>query len=250
MATSITTFAGDKCLLISGSDCIIRKMDIPSTAIDVRVGFFATVGGGSMTASTQYIQPISVDDTFRFCMTSGTDIIPGKTPGNYFGIGQNMSAQSSFGAYNTDPNYQSNPIISIFAQISSSLSFTGSGDYNPISLKTIDIKNSSTRAGWHMLRMQRYSSTQIFLYYYNAAAINIFGGPEVPIVLPIPISIINRYLTELNLYANSTWVRRDQYTFNNSTDCSSFFYSINTFFFGWPYYNIPLYIPAMGYRTC
>lgn len=246
---TITTLTSDKCLWISGSTQYINRkmMDIPSDAIEIRAGLFLNLGGNSATASFQTFTNATISQTWRFCLTAGPNVIPGVTYGNYFGIGQNIGATSDISAYSADNNAYSYSSNNIRQQYSSSYTVTPSGDSNTQFM----IKNNTSRASWHMFRWYKSSTTEIVQAYYHQPYYNTdgFGGVDYPITMPIPSSTYDAYLSRLNLYANGTYTKNVTYTFSSQSDRDAVFSSINTMFFAWPYYSIPLYVLGMEYKV-
>lgn len=238
MASIILYNNTDKSLTLSGSEFIYKAIEVPSGTIDLRFAVPLFVAG---TSAQSFNPSVSKYESFRMIFTqnsgssdTGTFIGVGPKNGEFSAVHQHAGyvklaiGSSATGGYNGTPDWaQCNLNMTGF--------HTTGPDSNGLIICQGDAGASPTYGCILILRIYRTStaSSEVFLELRHKYPVNLSNLTD---------SNFRMYITDLNQSTSVGLVS----TGNNP---SSYFNDITSVFFSWPFFNIPLTIPIIGYRA-
>ena len=243
MANIIITSTGDKCLQLSGSEAFYRTMDVPTGSSDIRFGI-AFSASGSIRAQ-QFNPAVSIFETFQIGFTSGSGFVPGAGSTNQHIMFRNVAVGGNsvmIGTVTSCSYMSSGFSVNPFTQNCVGGTPTHITD-QPMSFVCSMIESKPEIV---VVRLYKSGSNSIVADFRFTAGVNTDHSTRPNRTESQVDSWMHDCLTNLASTNQGIQYRID---FENTSLRDIAVSKIDSIFLGWPWYNIPLNIHAIGYRA-
>jgi hypothetical protein len=238
MAT-VLDINGERAIKLNGSEVLRRQFTLPSGSTDVRIGMYLSAETGSQTFNPS----VSVYETFQIGLVHGLTGAPtglgdssvSTTSSNYIGYGNNI------GQGCVAETYINNSVLEgIYIGNNGSIavrpSYKLSGVWGTSGGSQFDLPIRPTQQGKCTLVMLR---------------VRVAGSIITSEIRYVHLNTVDEdsMHTKMSDLSSTGPFGTRTMSFDTAQQAQQALESLDTFFFAWPFFNIPIYVHAMAFRA-